>query len=220
MLNTVEISQNSFDKNILFQGRNYLLYLLNINGQQVKIRKNTSIYIYIQKGSALVITESFSCDMKEGMYASLCSTGSIEIGINSNVMVIEIDCFEALNTIGGPIEKIGRLEYIDGCSDTLLLSPSRLGEPCLNLLHFPKNTNQSKHFHPSFRFGIVASGNGKCLVSNEEKILTTGDLFYIPENVEHKFDTQYSEMNVIAFHPDSDWGPTNQNHPMINKTHF
>ncbi len=220
MLNKVEINQNTFNKNILFQGKNYLLSLLNANGQQLQIRKNTSIFIYIQKGSAQIINEAFSIEMKEGMYASLCSTGSIELGINSSAMAIEIDCFEVLNTIGGPIESIGRLEYIDGCSDTLLLSPSRLGEPCLNLLHFPKHINQSKHFHPSFRFGIVASGSGKCVLLNEEKILTTGDLFYIPENVEHKFETQHSEMNVIAFHPDSDWGPTNKNHPMINKTHF
>ena len=25
-------------------------------------------------------------------------------------------------------------------------------------------------------------------------------------------------MDVIAYHPDSDWGPTDETHPMVNRT--
>jgi hypothetical protein len=27
-------------------------------------------------------------------------------------------------------------------------------------------------------------------------------------------------MDVIAFHPDSDWGPTDEKHPMLNRTYL
>jgi hypothetical protein len=34
----------------------------------------------------------------------------------------------------------------------------------------------------------------------------------------HKFDTKDSSMDVIAFHPDSDFGAEDEFHPMINRT--
>ena len=54
----------------------------------------------------------------------------------------------------------GRLKYIDGCTDSLLISPVKRGMPCLNHLHFPKHTEQTFHTHPSYRAGIVAYGSG------------------------------------------------------------
>jgi len=63
---------------------------------------------------------------------------------------------------GGPLEATGRLRYVDGCSDTLLVCPPRLGEPCLNHLHIPPHTQQSEHFHPSLRIGVIARGAGVC----------------------------------------------------------
>jgi hypothetical protein len=29
-----------------------------------------------------------------------------------------------------------------------------------------------------------------------------------------------SSLDVIAFHPDSDWGPTDGTHPMLNRTYL
>ena len=49
------------------------------------------------------------------------------------------------------LETVGRLRYIDGCSDTLLICPPRVGEPCLNHLHIPPHTDQTPHTHPSAR---------------------------------------------------------------------
>ncbi|XZE53009.1 hypothetical protein SH139x_004720 [Planctomycetaceae bacterium SH139] len=42
--------------------------------------------------------------------------------------------WQAFFQIGGPVENKGRLTYIVGCSDSLLISPAVLGDLCLNLL--------------------------------------------------------------------------------------
>jgi len=43
-------------------------------------------------------------------------------------------------------------------------------------------------------------------------------LFYIARETEHSFSTEDREMDVIAYHPDSDWEPTHDDHPMVNRT--
>jgi hypothetical protein len=44
-------------------------------------------------------------------------------------------------------------------------------------------------------------------------------LFCIHPEGKHKFRTgPDSPMRVLAYHPDSDFGPTDQDHPMINRT--
>lgn len=40
----------------------------------------------------------------------------------------------------------------------------------------------------------------------------------IPKGVVHAFETYEDELDVIAFHPDSDFGPTPTQHPMINRS--
>jgi hypothetical protein len=42
--------------------------------------------------------------------------------------------------------------------------------------------------------------------------------FVIPENAKHSFHTSEQALRVIAYHPDSDFGPTDESHPMVNKT--
>ena len=52
--------------------------------------------------------------------------------------------------------------------------------------------------------------------------LDKGSVFLIDAQELHAFRTDLSRepMDIIAFHPDSDWGPTDQAHPMINRTLF
>lgn len=133
--------------------------------------------------------------------------------------------FKGQNVIGGPIEESGRLVYIDSCSDSLLVYPPRLGDPSLNLLYFPPGVNQSFHIHPSIRLGVVAKGNGIAWVktpSNMHKCieLKEGMMFCIEEREIHRFSTDSEPMTVIAFHPDGDWGPTDHNHTMLNRTYL
>lgn len=120
--------------------------------------------------------------------------------------------------IAGPVEGRGRLRYIDGCTDSLLIPPQMRGEPCLNHLHFPPSVEQTFHSHPSFRAGVVLRGSGRCDADGGPHPLAEGDVFHIPAEARHRFVTTDTSMDVIAFHPDSDFGPTHDDHPMINRT--
>jgi hypothetical protein len=113
----------------------------------------------------------------------------------------------------------GKLSYIDGCSDSLMVYPPRLGDPTLNYLHFPSNIEQSYHTHPSIRIGCVVSGAG----ISDTKVatpLTAGTFFCLEEHELHRFKTIDRSMKVIAYHPDGDWGPTDENHSMLNRTYI
>jgi len=124
------------------------------------------------------------------------------------------------NVFGGPIENVGRLRYMDGCTDSLLVPPIRRGDPCLNHLHFPSGIRQTPHTHPSVRTGIVYRGVGECIVPGCAPIaLRPLHAFVIPTNSIHSFNTTHDIMDVIAYHPDSDAGMTDDDHPMINRTY-
>ena len=123
-------------------------------------------------------------------------------------------------TIGGPVEDSGRLCYIDGCSDSLLIYPPRLGDPSLNALFFPEGIEQSYHIHPSIRLGFIAKGSGYCDLNNKRISLQAGNLFCIEEREYHRFVTEIDQMVVMAYHPDGDWGPTDENHTMLNRTYL
>lgn len=152
-----------------------------------------------------------------GMYAVIPSECTIE---TENGLAVAIHFPEAhgFRQFGGPIESTGRLTYIDGCTDTLLVCPPRLGAPCLNHLHIPAGTDQSFHTHPSDRLGAILSGGGWCDTPNGTFELAAGVAWYIPTGCEHRFRTESASLDVIAWHPDSDFGPTDDNHPMINRT--
>lgn len=139
----------------------------------------------------------------------------------TRVVAVHVDPFVALRTIGGPIEPKGRLRYIDRCSDSLLIGPPMLSDPCLNLLHFPPGIHQTAHTHPSVRCGAIADGAGYCINGDGERLdLLPGMIWVIPAETVHSFHTvdSGSTLNVIAYHPDTDFGPQDENHPMLNRT--
>jgi len=44
-------------------------------------------------------------------------------------------------------------------------------------------------------------------------------IFVIPTDGLHRFRTDAGQcMEVIPYHPDSDWGPSHEAHPMVNRT--
>jgi hypothetical protein len=126
--------------------------------------------------------------------------------------------FMGLRHLGGPVESKGRLRYIDGCSDTLLIPPPILGDPCFNLLHFPAHITQTKHTHPTVRCGLIHGGAGKCVTEETTEDLLPGRMFILAPDAIHAFLTNSSAMDLTVFHPDTDFGPTHENHPMLNRT--
>ncbi|VEP16807.1 conserved hypothetical protein [Hyella patelloides LEGE 07179] len=188
--------------------------------------KGTSLGFVYSGQAAITFTlsgreQTFNLDA--GMYFSVPNNFYISDGCGFITTRLG---YQGTFTIGGPIEKQGRLLYIDGCSDSLLIPPVIKGDPCLNYLHFPPHIGQTRHTHPSMRVGIVAKGRGRCVVpSNDDGTgsditipLIPGNVFIIPTDGHHSFFTDDSEMDVIAYHPDSDTGPTHNDHPMINRT--
>lgn len=128
--------------------------------------------------------------------------------------------YTGFNLFGGPLEGKGKLRYIDGCTDTLLVPPVRKGDPCLNHLHFPTGITQTPHTHPSVRTGVIYKGFGVCLVPEEKKSipLVSGHAFLLKNETIHSFNTGSESMDVVAFHPDTDTGMTDEDHPMVNRT--
>lgn len=116
------------------------------------------------------------------------------------------------------VEPTGRLRYIDGCTDSLLIPPVRKGEPCLNFLHIPPNVEQTMHTHPSDRVGVVLDGRGQCVTPEGVTELVGGVIWRIPANAPHRFRTDGKPLRIVAFHPDSDFGADHDDHPMLNKS--
>ena len=171
---------------------------------------------YVHEGRASLNCDSGAFILQPGMYFSVVGEGTVS-GEGAGIVVSRYG-YRGLFQIGGPVEQEGRLKYIDGCTDSLLVPPLLKGDPCLNLLAFPSGIHQTQHTHPSMRVGIVASGAGVCITPAGVTPLVPGQAFVIDANQLHSFATRREPMRVIAYHPDSDFGATHDDHPMINRT--
>lgn len=171
---------------------------------------------FIHQGHAHLTCMSGAFTISTGMYFAVPGDCTIE-GTGSGI-VMSRKLYRGVFHLGGPIEEHGRLRYIDGCSDSLLIPPVVKGDPCLNLLQVPAHTNQTQHTHPSLRIGLVVNGRGQCRNPCSTSPLSAGTIFVIPAGELHSFHTDASKLTIIAYHPDSDFGPTHEVHPMLNRT--
>jgi len=192
----------------------------------------STTYGYVIKGSVGMRSVLGLGSLEEGGFFALPSTFEIKPSLDGVVVLIQRFGYRGQPTMG-MTEHRGRLTYIDGCSDSMLVYPARQGDPCLNYLHFPPGIDQTQHTHPSIRMGVVARGFGMAHWPGWEEPLEVGSVFLLDEQEMHSFRTtvvttadkllaqgRTPGMDVIAFHPDSDWGPTDQNHPMRNRTYI
>lgn len=189
----------------------------NVGRNQFVLPSIGACYGYICQGAINVANKL----LREGEYFCLGAGGTLyfDSDIPTRVVVSQRIGFRGVNMFGGPIEPKGRLKYIDTCSDTLLIGPWKKGDPCLNHLHFPEGIDQTSHVHPTTRSGIVARGKGACITPDGEYPLFKGRLFWIPPDGDHRFQTlQGSTMDVVPYHPDTDFGPEDETHPMVNMT--
>ena len=181
----------------------------------------SSIYGYCFGDTTIKIGDKVR-KLEAGQYFAFFVPESAKIKTTTTAFVV-IRLGYKVSDQTGWIESQGRLTYIDGCTDSLLVFPARLGDSSLNLLYFPKNINQSYHIHPSLRFGCVAKGLGFSDAGDDGHVsinpLIEGNIFCLEENERHRFRTEDNSMTILAFHPDGDWGPTDHNHTMLNRTY-
>lgn len=210
---------------------NFPCSLMSVVGEgSVSVTENKAYFVYVHEGEVCIPNGYV---VKEKMYSVVTGTGEIKGNKKTKAIVIVKDNYEPMFSLGGPIEEKGRLKYIDGCTDSLLIPPTKKGDSCLNHLHFPKGIDQTSHTHPSVRVGLVTKGEGLCKTPFGNVELREGLLFVIKPsdgeesigvdgkyhaNGTHGFVTFDKEMDVIAFHPDSDFGAEDDEHPMINRT--
>ena len=171
---------------------------------------------FVQSGLARMATDNGIFELREGMY--FCVPGNLEIrGCGGGFVASRIG-YRGFFQVGGPVEETGRLRYIDGCTDSLLVGPVMKGDPCLNLLYLPPKTHQTAHTHPSLRVGMIVSGEGLCQTASTTVPLKPGLVFVIRTGGLHSFHTHAQSLRIVAWHPDSDFGPTHEQHPMLNRT--
>lgn len=171
---------------------------------------------YVQSGECQLESAAGSYQLTAGMYFAV--PGPARLLTRGQGLLIARLGYRGWFQLGGPIEPTGRLRYIDGCTDSLLIAPVTRGDPCLNLLHIPPNTDQTAHTHPSLRAGVVVRGQGCCRTESGEVPLAPGAVFVIEPDGLHSFHTAGDALLIVAWHPDSDFGPTHEDHPMINRT--
>lgn len=169
-------------------------------------------------GSALVKTRHRARNLEAGDYFSV--RGPAMVSGDGRTAIISIKGYAGLDMCGGPIEETGRLRYINGSTDTILVPPVRRGDPCMNFLHFPPGVVQTPHTHPTIRVNFVLRGEGACVLPEEGRRvpLVPGYAFVILADTVHGFESEDDAFDVITFHPVTDAGMTDDDHPMVNMT--
>lgn len=188
------------------------------NDDALDLSPDATHYGMITEGGAILHDREDRFRLRAGMFFVAVGRCHL-VAPGGRGLVISRLGYAGLRQVGGPVEEQGRLRYIDGCTDTLLVCPPRLGEPCLNHLHIPPGTAQSAHTHPSERIGVILRGAGECRTGDGQVWpLSPGMGWRIPTGSLHSFHTGDESLDVIAWHPDSDFGPTDADHPMLNRT--
>ncbi|WP_082759486.1 MULTISPECIES: AraC family ligand binding domain-containing protein [Burkholderia] len=188
---------------------------VSAGGHEIDVDDGSTAYGYVQEGMLTIYHPCFTQDLTSGMFFSVPGPARLSPFIGMACIRNE---YQGVNMSGGPVEILGRLKYIDGCSDSLLVAPVIKGDPCLNYLYVPPHLDQTAHTHPSVRIGVVIDGCGYCLSKDERHELTAGKIFILPRDEVHSFHTEEDCLRIVVYHPDSDFGPTHETHPMINRT--
>lgn len=186
-----------------------------LSHEPLVLHEGSSCWVLVTEGEAVAELGRDRFNLGAEHYFTAPAPASV--AADAGLAIVLTD-YRSVRQLGGPLELSGRLRYVDGCSDTLLVCPPRLGEPCLNHLHIPAQTDQSEHSHPSLRVGVIARGRGVCRTPAGDVPLTQGLGWLIPSGLRHSFITRDQALDVFAWHPDSDFGPTDEDHPMINRT--
>ncbi len=189
------------------------------NGEALELPNKGTHFGFVYTGNPILERSAGSQEYKlyPSMYFSLPGEGRIG-GESSSGFVVTCPTFKGVFLIGGAVESTGRLGYINGGTDSVLIPPIMQGDPCLNALYFPPGVDQTAHTHPSYRMVMVIEGSGECETPDGIIPMLPGVALFIPANSLHKFRTTKDKLTVICFHPDSDTGFTHAEHPMLKRT--
>lgn len=206
--NTIDLSQESFP-----------VILRTWQGDSWELPVSGTTFGYIYQGSCVLYrqTTGESYNLHSGMYFCLPGGGKLEGELSSGIAISSLN-YQGMFSLGNPIEPTGRLAYINGGTNSLLIAPVMGGDPCLNAMYFPPGVNQTLHTHPSYRIGMVVMGRGELENQQTVIVLEPGMIFLIPADSLHKFRTIESNLTVIVFHPDSDIGFTRGDNLMLKRT--
>lgn len=185
-------------------------------GDAMRLEADASHFITLHSGTAKVTAGSRTHLLDAECYA--CLSGAITIEGAARALVVSTVDYACAPLLGGPVEERGRLRYVDGCTASLLLPPPLRGEPCLNFMHLPCEITQTMHTHPSLRCGLILSGSGACETEQGLLPFRPGMMFFIPPETPHSFQSDVETLRIVIFHPDSDSGPTHEDHTMLNRT--
>lgn len=189
--------------------------LISAGGTQ-ELDEDSTHFIVVQSGEVNVSHDASVYRLRSGQFG--CFPGALSLRGEAKALIITSFGYKGSTLMGGPIDEVGRLRYIDGCTSSLLISPPVRGEPCLNFLHLPSRTSQTLHTHPTIRVGLILSGDGHCDTHHGLLEFRAGTAFVIPPGVAHSFQSGEENMRIVIYHPDSDSGPTHTDHTMLNRT--
>jgi len=209
----------SNDPNVVIDRTDFMYptELQKITNGTFTLKPHSTIYGFVLDG---VVKIKDTKVMEKHEFFSFSPEFSSSLTIEGTAIIITRHGFKGQTVLGGPIEKQGRLCYINHCSDSLLVYPPRMGDSSMSFLHFPPGIVQDFHTHPSFRIGIIFRGKGYAEGKNKKYLLEPGVVFCMEEQEVHRFVTEDEELSVISFHPDGDWGPTDHDHTLLNRTYL
>lgn len=214
-MDQLEFFRNELTFDHSYQG--YPCRLVCVEGHREFSDHTSSFYGLVLKGDCQIKTAATNLTLTEQMYFAL--PGDFSLTTSGQVVIFQRWGYRTLPTFAGPLEDDGRLSYIDTCRSSILVHPARLGDPVLNLLVFSPNIEQSPHHHPTTRLGAVVSGSGT-FVGSAQKPIEKGMVFALKSFETHCFHSGPNGLMVVAFHPDSDVGPTDEQHPMKSRTYL
>ena len=119
---------------------------------------NGTHYGFVHEGCVELDCASGNFTLQSGMYFRTPGAMRLEnLDSHSSGFVItrvhDHDRDLGFFQLGGPVEEQGRLEYIDGCSDSLLISPAVLGDPWSELVVFASWDRSNSAHTPKLSHG-------------------------------------------------------------------
>lgn len=179
-------------------------YKTFIGAHTVNVEKGDCAYVYDAKGLAYV------------------QSGPVEIQSTVIATVIRGYTPPARSVAVG---RSTNLPYVNGCSTRQILTPERVGDPTLQLLHIPPHSSeQVHHIHSTARVVHVLEGRGRCVVGmkdmHEKHDLIPGMSLVLHPMCPHHFETDGEALWVLPLHVfSSPPAGVEFNHPMYNGTH-